>query len=150
MPSIKEELPSQIADPVATEDPAFTPEQIAQRDAENKVIENLKNMTKEYEDSVVDLEAAMKDIHVTESKIFRILFNISKASETTSPTKTELLDTFYSDTFLTLTEYKDVAFNLQSTSYKILQKYKDNHCNFLAGVINGWKERCAKAEGAPV
>lgn len=120
MPEISEQVP---------EVPKPSPN--AEEDAIVKAIDAINT---DYGKSLEELGDAETDVQELENEMFKMFLNVRKNKDAGTADE-------YDDMFSTFVEKKQVVFAKQTRSFKLLQKLRASHNNYLTSIITGMQAK---------
>lgn len=118
---------SDITEALTEDKPKLSPE-----DAERAVVKVIDDINLEYQKSLESLADAETDVQVVENDMFKMFVNLRK-------NKSDAAMNDYDDLFTSFIDKKQVVFVRQTSSFKLLQKLRASHSNYLINVINALK-----------
>lgn len=100
----------------------------------------------EYNKSVEDLSASEASVQDAQNTVFKFFLDVSK--KTNSTESVQLNNTSYNDVFHEFLSLKEDVYTKQSVCFRLLQKLRSAHTNYLMAVINTLQKEVAdgKAE----
>lgn len=118
-----------------------TTDTMAPKAEQDATVVALEALNVEYNKSVEELSTAEAAVQEAQNTVFKFFLDISKKANGTEPLV--LNNTSYNDVFHEFLSLKEEVYNKQSISFRLLQKLRAAHSNYLLAVISSLQKENA-------
>jgi vacuolar-type H+-ATPase subunit I/STV1 len=114
------------------------------------MVEAVEAINTEYNASVEELATAEATVQDAQNKVFQLLLEVSKKISTAVRDADSLKESSeaYNDVFHELVALKEEVYAKQSVSFRLLQKLRQAHNNYLLAVVNTLQKENAELKKA--
>jgi hypothetical protein len=118
--------------------------------AVDPMVEAVEAINTEYNASVEELATAEAAAQDAQNKVFQLLLEVSKKISVAVPDTDSLKEssTSYNNVFHELVTLKEEVYAKQSVSFRLLQKLRQAHNNYLLAVVNTLQKENAELKKA--
>lgn len=115
---------------------------------QDPVVVAVEELNAEYNKSVEELSTAEVSVQEAQNTVFKFFLDVSKKTNSTEPLL--LNTTSYNEVFHEFLSLKEVVYNKQSVCFRLLQKLRLAHNNYLVSVITTLQKEIADSKSAAI
>lgn len=116
--------------------------------AVDPMIEAVEAINAEYNTSVEELATVEASVQDVQNKVFHLLLDVSKKISTSNSESIKESSESYNEVFHELVTLKEEVYTKQSVSFRLLQKLRQAHNNYLLAVVNTLQKENAELKKA--